>query len=136
MKGISGLVAAVLLIGIAFGIAIMINEWIKTTVQDILEKVEQKSIETIGCLRSSFKVISYSLVNQTLSGLIENTGDYKLENFRLNYLKGENFVLTSLNLTVDKREIKGFSIQLLFTPEKIRMTASSEVCPSLYYDLF
>jgi flagellin-like protein len=130
MKGVSPLIAVVLLIAIAFGIGLMINDWIRNVIVEILEESTQKYTETIGCLKSSFKVLDYSLSNQTLSGMIENTGEYDLQDFRIGYLMGENFVLTSLDLNVSKGRIKGFSSQLLFTPEKIRMIARSEVCPS------
>jgi flagellin-like protein len=58
-KGISPLVATVILIAISVSLALIINAWLVNYVNERLKEIETSYTSSMECIKSSFRVLEY-----------------------------------------------------------------------------
>jgi len=133
-KGISPLVAAVILIAATMSIAGILSFWASGFVKTRLSESGNVTVES-SCLGAEFKLHSGSYDNETLILVIDNTRtvDLALENIYFFYDDG-SIVDRSLDNTVLKgNEIKQIpvpgNVPANFTSAKIKTN-----CPEVYLD--
>jgi flagellin-like protein len=102
MRGISPLVAAVLLIGITMTIAAALAFWVSGFVSERTKAFEKKTTEYEKCIGANFDIYSsiYNGTAKTLTILLENKADIRLN------LTEINIILK--NGTIDVRELGEF----------------------------
>ncbi len=74
MKGISPLIAAVLLIAITVAIATLVSGWISTVTRSTQIAAENKTSEAVDCAAASISVDQIYLDNNTLRVVVRNSG--------------------------------------------------------------
>jgi len=112
-KGISPLVAAVILIAATMSIAGILSFWTTGFVRTKLGVAENET-EEIRCLNAEFKLYSWSLNNSTLYLVLENTRTYDLTLKEL-YLFGATNMLEQtipLNEELEGNSLKAISKQV------------------------
>jgi|GEM_PF-4706009 len=134
-KGISPLVATVILISISVSLALIINAWIVNYVSERLKEIETSYTSSMECIKSSFRVLEYLIEEEKFKAVLENTGNYPLNNFKIIYYTKSNIVSSFLNISLDVNEIKYLEHELLFEPEHIRIIAQTDNCKLVYVDV-
>lgn len=132
-KGISPLVAAVILIAATMSIAGILSFWASGFVKSRLGEAGNVTVES-GCLGAEFKLHSGSYDNETLTLIVDNIRavDLVLENIYF-FSNGELIEETSLNnMILKSNEIKQVPVPSApanFTSAKIKTN-----CPEVYLD--
>jgi len=108
-KGISPLVAAVILIAATMSIAGILSYWTTGFVKTKLGVAENATEET-RCLNAEFKVYSISFEDPTLYLVLENTRSYDLTLTDL-YLFNENNQMTTITFKDDENLLEGSSLK-------------------------
>ncbi len=130
MKGISPLIAAVLLIAFTVAIATLIMGWFSTLTRNTTDTVSNKTTEAVGCSNSQISIEDvYITAGGTLNGsarvIAKNTGfsDLTINSAQMFNTTGGNFST-------------GFSVVTDFTPGAIRTiyltNVSASVCPTSF----
>jgi len=131
-KGLSVIVAAVILIAATMSIAGILIYWSSSFVQKRLNETGGVTDET-SCLGAEFKIHSASFTNGTLFLRLDNrrTVDLKLENLYLFY-PDNKMETVPLNALLKGNEIKQFTLTNItdgFTNGKIKTQ-----CPTVFLD--
>jgi len=134
-KGISPLVATVMLIATSVSLALIINVWVVNYVNERLKEIEVSYTSSMECIKSSFRLLTYLIEEGKFKAVIENTGSYPLYDFKIIYYTRSNIVSSFLNISLNVNEIKYFEHDLLFEPEHIRIIAKTENCKLVYVDV-
>jgi flagellin-like protein len=140
MKGISPLVATVLLIALTIGTAVIISTWLTTFTRTSTEIVGGEASTNIICSYGglNLKSLSYNSTTTKLAGYIENTGTIPLGNISLQIiydnatdqklplcLSGSTVVnCTVANMTLKTREQISFNVWISSNFEKIRVVSN------------
>lgn len=132
-KGLSMIIAAVLLIAVTMSIAGILIYWSTSFVQKKLSETGDNSTYETLCLGAEFKLHSASFNNGTLFLRIDNqrTIDLTLENLYLFY-PDNKMETVPLNALLKGNEIKQFTLSNItdgFTNGKIKTT-----CPTVFLD--
>jgi len=136
MKGVSPLVASVLLIALTVSVSFLVNNWISKFVEDVLETQTQRYEEMMGCLESSFEIKSYSIENNRFEAILENTGLHTLYNFKVFYSAENKLTVESLDIQLRPKEMVKIEVKLLYYPERMRIVATSDKCPGVGRNVF
>lgn len=107
MKGISPLVATVLLIGIAIGVGGLIAAWVTSFTKTSSEIVRKESELQIICSNGAIDITSLKFCNNYLSAIVKNNGRIVIGNITLQVI----FQNISL-LTVDLNDTAGNPLSL------------------------
>lgn len=100
-KGISPLIAAVLLIAFTLAVAALLTAWVTTFTQDTTDAVGDRSTEVIECSYAGLSVysVSYDNNNNWVNVSVANTGTTALGNVTVVAL--ENGVVVGDTFTLD-----------------------------------
>jgi flagellin-like protein len=136
MKGISPLVASVLLIAITMSVAGILAFWVSSYTSQTLPKVNRSEEE---CRFSNFEIWSCNLNTQTgkLTFTLHNIGQYDIEDLRAFIVLTDNTVTSPipLNSTLLKGEYKSFILENSTTnvaSEKfLKLIIGTGLCPTL-----
>jgi flagellin-like protein len=116
MKGISPLIASVLLIAFTIGVAALYSGWITTFTKKTTEEVQEHSEKRVTCTYGGIAIddVKYNKTTGNLSGTIENTdiidlGNIDLEIFYTNATR-ENL---DLNMTLASGERNIFNSRVI-----------------------
>jgi flagellin-like protein len=136
MKGISPLVASVLLIAITMSVAGILAFWVSSYTSQTLPKTNRTEEE---CRFSNFEVWSCNLntANGKLTFTLHNIGMYDISDLKIFILQTDNTVTPpiSLNGTLLRGEYKSFVLENSTTnipTEKFsKIIVGTGLCPSL-----
>ena len=113
-KGISPLVASVLLIAATMSIAGILAYWASSFVSKQTDTFENQSV-TSGCNYAGFKIYScnYNSSSRKLTMILENTRDVTLKNLNIFIFYPNSTVSSpiSLNETLTANQFKSFTIE-------------------------
>jgi flagellin-like protein len=100
MKGISPLVAAVLLIGVTMTIAAALAFWVSGFMGERTKAFEKRTAQYEKCIGANFNIYSslYNATSKTLTILLENRADIRLNITQINIMLK--------NGTIDVRELE------------------------------
>lgn len=145
MKGISPLVATVLLIAFTVAVAGLLSSWLTGFTSSTTQQVAQSSSNTLSCSYGGLSLgsLKYSSSNVTLTGNIENTGTVSLGNFSISIIYSNKTVsqyllctiggigsnCTAKNISLSPRDILTFSLPVSSTYDTIRVSSN---CSSVY----
>lgn len=133
-KGISPLIAAVLLIAFTLAVAALLTAWVTTFTQDTTDAVGDRSTEVIECSYAGLSVYSVSYNAPFVNVSVANTGTTALGNVTVVAL--ENGVVVGDTITLEDNEapVQGDIASVGITgladqPTAVR--ASSTACPGV-----
>jgi len=111
-KGISTLVATVLLLAFTISIGIVTLTWFSTFARNATTKIENRTSQKIDCSFGAISMRNVCLNNTNLTGFIENTGSIELKDIKIKILYSNGSSL-SYNYTQ-----LGFEENILFPGNK------------------
>ena len=134
-KGISPLIASVLLIALVIGIAGIYSGWFTNFIKTITSTIGKNEEIRIQCTYGevSLRNLIYNITSENLTGEIENTdiiplGNIDLEIFYNNVTKEDK----DLNMTLNPGEKDVFNIAIGSNYQKIRVLTN---CSNVYDEL-
>ena len=125
-KGISPLIASILLIGFTVALAAIVITWGSGFVQSITSSTEERTTKSLLCTSDlNFEVLDVRCPN---SIVIENKGDVDIEGFRLRYFNaiGDNIGTANVG-ALKKYEIKTFAVTPAITTSTNRVDSIATV---------
>lgn len=145
MKGISPLVATVLLIAFVVSVAGILSIWLHSLTVSTTQLVGTEASVAIACSYGGIKLTDLYFSNNFLTGGIENTGSITLGNISLQIvysnLTTQKFELcledgiakscSLSNLTLSPRDLIYFNISISSNYDKIRVLTN---CTSVYFE--
>ncbi|MEM5790827.1 MAG: archaellin/type IV pilin N-terminal domain-containing protein [Candidatus Aenigmatarchaeota archaeon] len=145
MKGISPLVATVLLIAFVVSVAGILSIWLNSLTLSTTQLVGSEASTAITCSYGGIRLTDLSFSNNFLIGGIENTGSITLGNISLQivYLNlttqkielclegGVAKSCFSSNLTLSPRDLIYFNVSASSNFDKIRVLTN---CTSVYFE--
>ncbi len=124
-KGISPLIATVLLIAFTVAVAGIISMWLTTFTSTSVEDVGERSSTELYCTYGGISVSDLRFCNSRLSGIIRNTGQVDVGNITLqiifqNATPAQKIYLTQTgaagsthsNMSLEPREIASFNVSI------------------------
>lgn len=145
MKGISPLVATVLLIAFTVAMAGLLSTWLTGFTSSTTQQVTQSSGNTLSCSYGGLSLgsLQYSSTSGTLSGNIENTGTVSLGNFSISIIYSNKTVgqyllcsvggvganCTAKNISLVPRDIFTFNLSVSSSYDTIRVASN---CSSVF----
>jgi flagellin-like protein len=140
MKGISPLIATVLLIAFTIAVGGIISIWLTGYTTTTTEIISEESEARIACIGAgiSLRDLKFNSTISYLTGNIENTGTVKLGDIDLHILYQNASVekiplcliggvaknCTKSNITLSQRDIVSFNVSSGSTYNKIRVTSN------------
>ena len=113
-KGISPLIAAVLLIAITVAIATLVTGWVSSVTRSTQASVENRTSEATYCASASIAIDQVYLVgNGTARVVVRNSGgadDLVLSNVTVFNATGSQFSSAAVPITLDRGESYTFTI--------------------------
>ncbi|MEM5773140.1 MAG: archaellin/type IV pilin N-terminal domain-containing protein [Candidatus Aenigmatarchaeota archaeon] len=133
MKGISPLVASVLLIAITMSVAGILAFWVSSYTTQTLPKINRTEEE---CRFSNFEIFSCNLNNATgnLTVTLHNIGLYDLAELKAQIFLKDGTVTSAINLegTLPKGEYRTFIAPTSITTDKFsKLLVTTSLCPQL-----
>ncbi|MEM5854318.1 MAG: archaellin/type IV pilin N-terminal domain-containing protein [Candidatus Aenigmatarchaeota archaeon] len=133
MKGISPLVASVLLIAITMSVAGILAFWVSSYTGQTLPKVNRTEEE---CRFSNFEIFSCILYNATgnLTLTLRNIGSYDLTQLKAQVFLTDGTVTQPLNLegTLPRGEFRTYVISTGISTDKFsKVVVLTSLCPQL-----
>lgn len=125
-KGVSPLIAAVLLIVIAVTVAGLVFSWVNSFTTGAQRKVENRTDEAVNCAGASLRIKEVYLQNGsagTVRVVVENTGyvnNLTIAGAQVLNKTGHNFTANSLPVTFNRGEI----VTLLFSNVSVAQCAN------------
>lgn len=114
MKGISPLIATVLLIAFTVGVGAILVTWVTGFTRSTTQTVGRQSEKEVVCSYAGVSLKSLSFNNPYLSGIIENSGSVTLGNFTMViiYTNGTStsFDLCTVGNTVEKCTVSNMTL--------------------------
>ncbi len=111
MKGISPLIATVLLIAFTVAVAGILSTWLTSFTKGSADTVKKESDTQLSC---SFGGVSFSTVKycaERISGIVENTGSVGVGNLSIQILYSNGTTVRfNLNTTLEPRESQQFNL--------------------------
>jgi flagellin-like protein len=133
-KGVSPLIAAVLLIAFTMAVAAILTAWVTTFTQEQTQTVENQSDQVIECSYASLSVYdsSWDDSNDKVYVTVANTGNVDFNNvtvivFKNAVVEGSGYI-DGLQTSGIKSVENGIDYTLGTQPDKIRVSSSK--CPS------
>ena len=140
MKGISPLVATVLLIAFTVAVAGLLSNWLTGFASQTTQQVGTSSSNTLSCSYGGVSLgsLKFSSSSNTISGNIENTGTVSLGNVSLQIIYSNktvaNYLLctvsgvanncTAKNISLIPRDLVTFNISAQNTYESLRIATN------------
>lgn len=140
MKGISPLVATVLLIAFTVAVAGLLSNWLTGFTSQTTQQVATSSTNTLSCSYGGISLgsLKFSSTSNTLAGNIENTGTVSLGNVSLQIIYSNktvaNYFLctvggvanncTSKNISIIPRDLITFNVSAQSTYETLRIATN------------
>ena len=126
-KGVSPLIATVLVIGFTIALALVIFTWGKTFTQNLTEGTGQKAEQQLACLQAN--LVSFEIKKACYSGnsvkfTLENEGSITLDKItlRVTGAEEEQVDIKELDLSLVPLDIESFTVA--FDTEKVGAVAT------------
>jgi len=126
MKGISPLIASVLLIAFTIGVAALYSGWITSFTQKTTGEVQEHSEKRVTCSYGGIVIddVKYNQSSGNISGTIENTDIIDLGNIDFEiFFTNTTRLKLDLNMTLGSGEKKSFTMNIS-TYDKIRVSTN------------
>ena len=131
MKGLSPLVAEVLLIAFAVGVGAIIATWVLGFTRSSTKTVSKQSSTQLACTYGSIKFLSsppltYNSTSGNLTGAVENNGNIPLGDIRLQILY-TNSTLSVINLSPSQLTSGGvisFNVKISSNYQTVRVVTN------------
>jgi flagellin-like protein len=137
-KGISPLIAAVLLIAFTMTVAAILATWAQTFGQERLETAEQRGEAVIRCSALSMRVDSATYSGNSVQAVVWNTGDENMTNIEFVIYNSTSpsiptrFQLNDANVTISPGNFKVLETDdVAQTPSKLAIHAQANECPKV-----
>ncbi|MFB6075695.1 MAG: archaellin/type IV pilin N-terminal domain-containing protein [Candidatus Aenigmatarchaeota archaeon] len=137
-KGVSPLIAAVLLVAFTMTVAAILATWSSSFVRTKTQEAEQEQEERSLCSGLAMNVESakYDSSAEEITALVWNTGDETLENIKVNVYYSDINLTTKLptksNVTIDPGDFAALKItDISRTPTKIGLRSFPDQCSSI-----
>jgi flagellin-like protein len=130
MKGISPLIAAVLLIAATVSLATLIMGWLGTTTSDTTSAISNKTTEAISCSSADITVDAVYLSGTTVRAVVKNNGfsdNLQIINATLILTSG---IMNSTSSTLDTDFDRGEIVSLQFRHDNLVCANFSKVIVS------
>lgn len=116
MKGLSPLIAEVLLIAFVITVGTIIATWVTSYSRTTVKKVNKQSNIELTCSYGSISFSTQPLCNETtetISGFVKNNGNVDLGNIRLQIIyKNSSFSVFNLTDALSPGEIYSFNVSV------------------------
>lgn len=125
-KGVSPLIAAVLLIVISVTIAGLVFSWLNTFTTEAQRKVDNRTSESINCAGASIRIKEVYLQNGsngTVRTVVENTGfvnNITISGAQVFNTTGNNFSANNTPITLNRGDI----VTILFTGVSVQQCSN------------
>ena len=126
MKGISPLIAAVLLIAFTLGIAGIAGPYMTELMQQSTQGQEEEAQKLIQASKANLEILhtSYNSTEEKAEITFQNTGSVPIEEYSITVF-GDDSNQTSKNSTLEKRAIRTVDIKTSSTPERVQVAAEN-----------
>lgn len=138
MKGISPMVAVVLLIAITVIVGGIISVWLTGYTTTTTETISKESEARIACMHAGISIRNLKFNDPYLTGYIENTGSVKLGNINLQIIYQNASVekiplcliggtagnCSASNITLSQGDLITFNVSIGSNYDKIRVTSN------------
>jgi flagellin-like protein len=138
MKGISPMIATVLLIAFTVAIGGIISIWLTTYTTTTTETISKESETRMTCMYAGIALRNLKFNNSYLTGNIENTGSIKLSDINLHIIYQNASVekiplcliggiaksCSTSNITLSQRDLISFNVSAGSNYDKIRVTSN------------
>jgi len=136
MKGISPLIATIILIALTIAIAGVLGLWAASYVSTRTQEVN-KTAELIDCQLANFEIISCRKDNNKIKMILFNDKRIDLNGFRVTFIKqDENGNIVEINATEIPIKLKAAGYETLETDVLLSNYSKIEVrslqCPNLF----
>ncbi|MEM7816299.1 MAG: hypothetical protein QXZ20_00100 [Candidatus Aenigmatarchaeota archaeon] len=108
-KGLSSLVATVLIVAFTISTAIIIMNWYRSFSLETSERIENQTSQKMDCSYGAISFRNFCINENNLTGIIENTGNIELRNIEINvvYKNGTTLVYNSTQLGIEDALLVG-----------------------------
>lgn len=128
MKGISPIVATVLLVVLAVSVAGLVGTWISGFAKKNTEIISEGSENEISCSFGNVKLTNLKYCNNYMSGWIKNMGTTSLGNLTLQVIYQNSSLQTvPLNRSLGIGEMHVFNISTSSNYQKIRVSTNCSI---------
>lgn len=131
-KGVSPLIAAVLLIGFTMAVAGIITAWVTTFTEEQTSTLGNQSEQLVGCSYAGMDVqdVTFDSANSQTDFNVENTGTVDFNNVSVVSFLGASIQSRTYLGNIEAGEVTSGTLSDTSTkPDKVR--AASEDCPSV-----
>jgi len=131
MKGVSPLIATILLIAFTLSVAGIVSIWLTGFARTSTETVGKESSTQLICSYGGIALSNLKFSNNRLSGSIENTRTIILGNITIQvlYTNASSPQTEKLYVSLTPREKYSFNISISYNYDKIRVITN---CSSVY----
>lgn len=125
-KGISPLIAAVLLIAFTMGIAGIAGPYMTQLMQESTEGQQEQADTLLDASKAGLEIMdaSYSSSEDTVEVTVRNTGSIPIEKYAVSAF-GDDTGQTQVNETLDKKEVSTVKVNTTSTPDKIQVAGEN-----------
>lgn len=128
MKGISPIIASVLLVAVSLGVVGVFSGWAPELIQSITDQTSNQTEERIECDQASMEIISaFHDSNTTVS--MRNRGDVDLDEVTLVAFNSQDTIQTQANTSLSKGDVINVTLETGSQPNTIN--AYSTKCGSV-----
>jgi flagellin-like protein len=128
-KGVSPLIAAVLLIAFTMAVAAILTAWVTTFTQEQTGAVENQSDQVIECSGGVIDVLDSDSNGNQLNITVANVGTVGFDNLTVTVLSGGSVVGSNYINGLASGDTSFKQIDLSGAPDKVRV--ASRNCPSV-----
>ena len=133
-RGISPLIATVLIIGFTVALAAVVMTWGTGFVRSTTDSTAESTNVALACSRMNYKITNVGCTGTTINTVeISNDGETKIEELILRAaLPGQTLPLTAVDTSLEGISLKTISITtgaLAATPEKVIAIAKIKTAP-------
>ena len=118
-KGVSPIIATVLLIAFTVGVAGIVSVWLTTFAKTSTENVEKESKEELTCVYGGIALSSLKFANGNISGNIENTRQISIGSITLQIVYSNASINTTTLCLAGSRAVWCPTANLSLTPREI-----------------
>lgn len=141
-KGISPLIAGVLLIAFTLAVAAIISGWLSGVMRTTVTQVEKGTEEQVECSKGILEIIGNKCDGGDLTIVIQNTGTINLTSFSVYATATDGTVYTNTTPTYYNTTLQPGEVLTLLSNGKVKLNqktlsklrVSAGNCPNVYHE--